>query len=280
MNYETTEPTESTGLKTDVLVDRVKSNTAVNMKLLHFHRHYEIYYLTSGERKYFVGSRMLTVNEGDVVLVAPNVPHKTEVISRMGNSYERILVCFKSDIIENWHWEEVDDLFRCCHFSITPKYRNAFEYIMNIIEKEYMKNDKYSKSLLKSGVWGLLTLLLRNRSAFHKPTYTPLEQTLEKSAQYIAQHYAEPLTLSEIAKVSALSISYFSKRFKQYAGLSFHDYLICVRIMNAEKFLAETQDPITVVAAKCGFEDSNYFAAVFKKYKNMTPLQFRKRYRC
>ena len=52
------------------------------------------------------------------------------------------------------------------------------------------------------------------------------------------------------------------------------EYLNHIRITAAEKLLIQTDMPITRIAMECGFNDSNYFAAVFKKIKGITPKKF------
>ena len=73
---------------------------------------------------------------------------------------------------------------------------------------------------------------------------------------------------------SIIGPSYFSKQFKAITGVGLIEYLNLTRITAAEKLLTETNRPITEVAMECGFNDSNYFAAVFKKIKGITPKKF------
>ena len=53
-------------------------------------------------------------------------------------------------------------------------------------------------------------------------------------------------------------------------------YLTYVRVTNAKKLLRESTLSVMEVAERCGFNDSNYFSAVFKKVKGMTPMSYRK----
>lgn len=64
------------------------------------------------------------------------------------------------------------------------------------------------------------------------------EQTLQKIISYIQQHYAEDISREEVADKVFLSVSYFSRFFKQRTGVSFSDYLISVRMEEAKKTTA------------------------------------------
>ena len=74
----------------------------------------------------------------------------------------------------------------------------------------------------------------------------------------------------------AVSEGYLSRKFKQVTGMGLNQYITLVRISNGEKLLRESNLSVTEVAECCGYNDSNYFAAVFKRVKGVTPLRYRK----
>ena len=59
-------------------------------------------------------------------------------------------------------------------------------------------------------------------------------------------------------------------------GKSFTDYLIGVRINRAEKALLSGEKPITEIAVECGFNNTAYFSAVYKKLKGLSPTVARR----
>lgn len=75
-------------------------------------------------------------------------------------------------------------------------------------------------------------------------------------------------------KKYALSRSHFSKLFKQVTGVGLNEYINITRITAAQNLLSKSNYSITEVASACGFNDSNYFAAVFKKIKGITPKKY------
>ena len=76
-----------------------------------------------------------------------------------------------------------------------------------------------------------------------------------------------------------MSKSHFCRKFKFVTGLRYSEYVTNVRITNSEKLLRETNLPITEISERCGFNDSNYFASVFKRLKGITPYKYAKLYR-
>ena len=73
-----------------------------------------------------------------------------------------------------------------------------------------------------------------------------------------------------------MSPSYFSRKFKLCTGFGYKEYLITIRILESCNLLSTTNMPITEIAAKCGFEDSNYFGDSFKKINGISPREYRK----
>ena len=79
-----------------------------------------------------------------------------------------------------------------------------------------------------------------------------------------------------MARLSCMSDSYFSRRFKTVTGFGFKEYLNAVRIRHACDLLLSTDKSITQIASDCGYMDSNYFGDAFHKIKHVSPSQYRK----
>lgn len=96
--------------------------------------------------------------------------------------------------------------------------------------------------------------------------------------QYIAAHYAEAITLEQVAEQVGFNPSYFSTLFKKETGQTFSEYLQHVRIDKAKEMLRETDWPVARVCEEVGYADLKYFTGVFKKATGIKPGEFRKLY--
>ena len=92
---------------------------------------------------------------------------------------------------------------------------------------------------------------------------------------YIAEHYAEKLTLTDIANQFYISPYYLSRLFKKTINLSLIEYINGVRIKAAQNLLEKTNDSIDTVADKTGFMTSAQFRRVFKEATGLSPQQYR-----
>ena len=84
-------------------------------------------------------------------------------------------------------------------------------------------------------------------------------------------------SLAEMAKLSGMCVSSFTKKFRVLTGVSPTEYLISLRIEKAENLLKTTDLPVYAIAEACGFDNINYFIKTFRRFRHVTPAKFRRR---
>ena len=94
--------------------------------------------------------------------------------------------------------------------------------------------------------------------------------------EYIELHYASNITLDELAGVAGMNPKYFCRFFRSITHQTPIDYVNMYRIEKAAQMLHSTRLPVTNICMECGFNDSSNFIKVFRKYKGMTPKQYRR----
>lgn len=100
---------------------------------------------------------------------------------------------------------------------------------------------------------------------------------LRKAIQMLVDHFAEPISLHDLAKVANLSPSHLSYLFRDVAKASFKDIQHCIRIAKAKELLRrERQMPIAEVAATVGYADLSHFERSFRRRVGMRPRDYRR----
>ena len=99
---------------------------------------------------------------------------------------------------------------------------------------------------------------------------------IQKSIEYMQEHFRESLTLTDISRTIGLSVSYFSYLFKQETGKNYIEYLNEIRLLATMKDLMNTDEKVVVVAQKNGFQNLEYFSRYFKKQTGDSPARWRK----
>ena len=82
------------------------------------------------------------------------------------------------------------------------------------------------------------------------------------------------ISISALCEISHLSEDYFRKTFKRIYKLSPHQYILNLKLLNAEKMLKSELYSIAEVSEKCGFSDYKYFSRIFKKNYGVSPSAY------
>jgi two-component system, response regulator YesN len=98
---------------------------------------------------------------------------------------------------------------------------------------------------------------------------------VKSALKYIEQHYAEKLTLTEVAEQTYVSQWYLSKLLNKFTDESFSDLLNRTRINRAKKLLQDPSLKIHEISDLLGFNDVTHFSRIFKKMELMSPNEFR-----
>lgn len=98
---------------------------------------------------------------------------------------------------------------------------------------------------------------------------------MAEAAAFMENHYMEDITIEQVLEISHYSQRHFIRLFSAAYNTTPQKYLMNIRIRRACVLLRETALPITEVALRCGFSDSNYFSRAFRKVNGITPSQYR-----
>lgn len=114
-------------------------------------------------------------------------------------------------------------------------------------------------------------------STFDKGELADMKQYQVKKqiVEYIEKHYMQDLSLSDVAEAMHYSDPYFCKIFKNIFNKSFIMYLTELRIEKSKALLLDVTVNVKDISEKVGFQDSNYYAKVFKRMEGMTPSEYR-----
>ena len=115
----------------------------------------------------------------------------------------------------------------------------------------------------------------RSQGPARLPPYgrTRQQMLLVQARQYIDAHFREHLSLDAIAHELRVSPYYLSHVFSRESGLSFVEYLTRVRLQQALALLREGRLNVSEIAYAVGYDDSNYFAKVFRRHFGLAPRE-------
>lgn len=102
-------------------------------------------------------------------------------------------------------------------------------------------------------------------------------ERIRQIMEYIQAHYAEKITLEDLADQIHLCKSESCRLFKRYMNESMFDYLLGYRIDRSLELLRQNDQDVTQIAGRVGFTNPGYFSRIFKRRMGCTPLEYRKK---
>jgi AraC-like DNA-binding protein len=255
-----------------------------SMNRYHIHHHYEVVYLISGERGFFIKDRSYTVRPGDLVIINSNEIHKSFDIGVP--NYERVVVYYDSRYFSGFTKQEAAALltpfggYPIIHLSIQERMR--FDHLLAEFIEEITNKPPAFELRLQQLSAQLLVYLFRfieKRNAAPVEHDSPIRKKVLEIVQYINKHYEEPLRLSTISGQFYISPSYLSKVFKSVTGFVLTDYVNIVRVKEAQRLLRDTDWSITEISERVGFDNFSHFGKMFKRISSLSPRAYRRQYK-
>ena len=161
-----------------------------------------------------------------------------------------------------------------------PAERTEVERLLDRVIEETRARDPGFETVARGYFLELLVFLGRcfgrGRESPEDRDLAGKQHALHEAIHYIEEHFAQDLSLKDIAHQVYLSPNYFSELFKRTTGVSPWEYITGLRIDQARRLLAETDKSVTDIAFEVGIGDSSYFARVFRERQGQTPGQYRK----
>ena len=264
-------------------IQRMSHAAPMATKNHHYHNTYEVYYLYSGDRYYFIKDKTYHVKRGNLVLVKPYDIHCTSNFSKSG--YDRCLIMFKRSFISEMAGLVGDaNLFECferdIHLIPLSFQEQAFvETLLSAMVNEHKAQSPGYRDFLRTAMVQLL--LLASRHAQSAPEgadndVSPTHKTVSAVAAYINNNYNEDISLESVSEKFFISPCYFSRTFKRVTGIAFNEYLNGVRIKEAQRMLATTDIGIAELAEKVGYKSTTHFGRSFKSITGMSPTEYRR----
>lgn len=239
----------------------------------HYHDWYELYYITEGSVMYRMKHNNYFIEQGCWIFIPPKTNHKS--IYNSANS-TRYLFNFSKDYINTSLYQKLDQFISHTAFNPSKQTSVYLDDVVNRAYNEFQNPNDFSDEFYKCYLFEIMATLLK--SAEGNPTRDNLNNNfiIENTITYINKHFSEKINLQELADINYVTANYLSRLFKQITGITLTEYIQTIRLDHSKTLLKATNEPIALIAEKCGFGDPNYFSYTFKKAESISPLQYRK----
>lgn len=245
----------------------------------HWHDSIEIIYITSGNLQVEMGEYNYSLKENDCILINSGVVHSTCCLNNNTSILLQIPLTFLSSYMPDCKSNYFD-------FNINSNdsnYKENLEKIRNLLNE--MKSLAISPSetshlrftsLIFEFIYNLYNNFRIPIGSKQKQKSTLSLSRFEPILEYTNSNYNQPISIDKIASIAHLQPEYFCRKFKQYMGQTYLEYLNELRLSYIYKDLITTNDSLTKILEKHGFVNTKLFYKLFKNKFGCTPREIRK----
>lgn len=264
--------------------------------LPHSHEFVELAYIAGGSGRHTFRDVEFPILEGDVFIIEPDEVHAYSVESGENLIVYNVLfepsllkheISLMSGVTPFIDFYYVEPFLRHTmqfqsHLRLKPADQLEMKAMLERLLLEYKEKHLGYQILIKTKLLELFIFLSRCYESYHYSPITSLatdEKMILLVCDFIRQHYAKPLTLTQISQLCGMSKSSFSVKFKHYTGQTFIDFRNDVRIHHAAESLLKNDDKVIAIAQNVGFDDVSHFNKQFKSILGCSPVEYRQRHK-
>lgn len=255
---------------------------------IHVHPEFELNFIENGKGvQRIVGDTIETIDDLELCLIANDkLEHGWVNAKCISEDIHEITIQFHKDLF-------LESLLSKRQFhSLSVMFENAKRGIVfsrsTILEIKKKLENLFS---IKNGFYSVIELInilyelsldqdsriLCNRS-FTNESDSSESRRIQKVIDFLDANFQQDISLSDVAKHVGMSDVSFSRFMKKRTGKNFIEYLNDLRLGFASHLLVNTNEYVSEIAFKCGFDNLSNFNRLFKKRKGYTPTEFRKNF--
>ncbi len=242
---------------------------------LHWHSEFEIIKVLSGCFELYLDNKLIVLNSGECAIINCTATHR-------GTPKDCVYECIVFSI--SMLYKKSNDVIRkylrpIAHRNVSivvSPTKSTKEIIDSILS--VAKEQKYLYELkIHSLLYELFMSFHTENSVINQESKQNQKQ-IEKIGEllhWIDKNYSENINLNMLSDIAGLNQKYLCRFFKEYTGRTPIDYINNLRIEAACYEMRHSGLSVTDAALECGFNSISYFTKAFKKYKKVTPTEYR-----
>jgi AraC-like DNA-binding protein/mannose-6-phosphate isomerase-like protein (cupin superfamily) len=268
-------------------------NEEISGRSWHTHDYIQIWYVMEGCFEHKVLTANYIMEKGDLFIIPPYIVHEVKIFEGKNVRVigcEFLAVFLNESINENYIDSFLFDFaylepFFMANEMFQPRLHlkgesriKVEELLINMFD-EFTNRKKFFEISIKSDLLKMLTIIAREYENHindeDKKLFIRYKDYINKTIEYINEHFAEKINLNELCRMSMMSHTYFSYIFKQITGKTYIHYINELRMKNALDLFKNNEMSISDICFASGFNNSTYFNKVFKRYTGFSPGKYK-----
>ena len=268
-----------------VFASRMRLSDYPDRRILsHWHDDLEFCFVRKGRIRCEVGGDVFTLCEGEGLFINSDQPHGMDSFSGEDCEYfcmvlHPALLGTSAYLLENFVRPLANnEAFSCLKLTSSEGWQQMVLQCVRAACETMEGDDPAAELTVMSLAFRAAALLTR-----YMPAPGPLaveadrrSLSLRRMLGYVQRHYAEKLSVRDIARAGGVSVSSCCEVFRKHTGQTPGGYLIRYRLQKGMEQLSNPNLTVAEVARSVGFASSSYFTECFKRYLHVTPLAYRR----
>lgn len=256
----------------------------------HFHPEFQIFMVISGSGTRFIGDNIKSYKSGEITLIGPNLPHlwrsDKEAGSPRHNHWSKGIVVYFHEHLIGDDLLVKEELIKVRH--ILKESRRGINIYGETGKKVGMSLRKLNSLEGFEAMLEILKILdLVSKSdeleTLASPGYTNTlkhgdTKRMHDAYNYVMKNFKSGISLEEVASLTNMSATSFSRYFKKHANKTFSEFVSEIRIGHACKLLIENKFNVSQACYASGFQTISNFNRQFKAITHRKPLDYKKEY--
>ncbi|NBH83897.1 AraC family transcriptional regulator [bacterium C-53] len=234
---------------------------------------YQLLYVSSGTAHFHfddINNEMI-VTAGNMVLYRPKELQKYEYYG--ADKAEVYWIHFTGNNVKNiLRSYGITDDMRVFYVGASLEFERIFKRAISELQRCQPDYEEVLVLLLRQ----LLVAIHRRVLKKEKTENEYLDVEMDIAAQYFNDNYNTDICIEDYAASKGMSVSWFIRNFKQYTGETPMQYIVSIRITNAQMLLETTSYTVSEIGRIVGYENPLYFSRLFRKQKGVSPSEHRK----
>lgn len=233
---------------------------------------FQLLYIASGQAHFFFDDKDTIVTAGHMVIYRPKEMQR--YIYYGVDQTEVYWVHFTgSDVTNILRKYGITNDTRVIYTGTSLEYSRIFKQMIYELQKCQSDYEELLSMLLHQIFISIHRQITKERNIRNEY----LEAEMETAIQYFNENYNTAINIESYALSKGMSISWFIRSFKQYASVTPMQYIVALRITNAQMLLENTNYSVKEISYIVGYDNPLYFSRIFRKQKGVSPTEYRKR---
>jgi len=231
---------------------------------------YILLYCTSGRGHIYLKEQEIELTPNTFFIIPKNTPHHYKSsITEPWSIYWVHFIGSVADVIYERY--ATSTLLRKIAYS--ENLIESFDAIFNLLEESF---DEESLEIANLKLMDFVSSMIYNKQL--NPAHHQMDQA-DKSISFMKDNINGIFTAEDFAKQQQLSLSHYSRLFRNRTGNSPLHFFNQLKVQKACQYLYFTDRNIKEICTELGFDDPFYFSRLFKKFMGLSPSQYKKNYR-